>query len=81
MPSGLAVSLTASREYRDALNAVARRRGVRVGVLVKEALDECYGDEIDYVMELFFVPRDQDATHSDGNLIARHLPDGSDKVE
>ena len=47
------VSITANRSYIRALSALARNRGVRIGDVVREAVDAQHGDTLQRYIEFF----------------------------
>lgn len=48
-----AISVTGDRKYVNAINCLARDRGITVGDLVRKILDQAYGDEIQGIMSFF----------------------------
>ena len=53
MPT-ITISCEGDRTFRDTLNILARRRGVKIAQLVKQALEREYGPELAEVRSLFF---------------------------
>lgn len=53
MANTVTVSLHADREYVNALSVLARRKGKRMGVLVREALQDKYGAELEEILSFF----------------------------
>jgi hypothetical protein len=49
----LSVSVNADREFIDALSVLARRKGKRMGELVRDALDKEYGSELGEILSFF----------------------------
>jgi hypothetical protein len=48
------ISLRGDREYVNALAVLAKREGTSIGVLVRRALDEKYGESLQSISALFF---------------------------
>lgn len=48
-----AVAILASRRYVQALKVLKEKYGVTVGTLVRRAVDEKYGEELDGIVNFF----------------------------
>jgi len=48
-----AISVIADREYVNAINCLARNKGTTVAALVRKALDNAHGDEIQSIISFF----------------------------
>lgn len=48
-----AISVIADREYVNAINCLARNNGTTVAALVRKALDNAYGDDIQGIVTFF----------------------------
>jgi hypothetical protein len=61
------ISVAASRDYVAAISVLAKRHGLKMGDLVRQSLDEKYGDEIKNIQAVFFADGGTDIVHLDDN--------------
>ncbi len=59
----VSISLQGNRNYKDAINILARRKGVSMGDIVREALDQVHGDELKEIEALFFAQSETRMSH------------------
>jgi hypothetical protein len=52
----IGISCAANRDYVRRLNQLGRKYGVKYGVLVRQAIDEKFGNELETI-DLFFAQR------------------------
>jgi hypothetical protein len=61
----VSISLAGDSRYRDALSVVAKRRNKNIGELVRKALDDSYGPDIEEALSFFADAHEyvQDSAH------------------